>query len=77
MVSFGPTDDFVNDVRRVRVPVTVIDGDRDEIMFSSAYAPTLNAINANIEVQILPGLGHMDLITDTTAIALTVERVRQ
>jgi pimeloyl-ACP methyl ester carboxylesterase len=77
MVSFGPSDDFRNDVRRVRVPVTVIDGDRDEIMFPDAYAPTLHAINPNIEVRILPGLGHMDLITDPAAIALTVEQVQQ
>jgi alpha-beta hydrolase superfamily lysophospholipase len=77
MVSFGPSEDFRNDIRRAQVPVTVIDGDRDEIMFPDAYAPTLHAINPNIGVQILPGLGHMDLITDTSAIALTVAQVRQ
>ncbi len=76
MVSFGPSDDLGDDIRRVRVPVTIIDGDRDEIMFPDAYAPTLHAVNPNIEVKILPGLGHMDLITDTAAIALAVERVR-
>jgi len=75
MVSFGPSADFRKDIRQVRVPVTLIEGDHDEIMFPAAYAPTLHAINPNIEVRILPGLGHMDLITDPTALALTVQRV--
>jgi alpha-beta hydrolase superfamily lysophospholipase len=76
-MSFGASGNFRDDIRRVHIPVTVIDGDKDEIMFPEAYAPTLHAINPKVEVHILPGLGHMDLITDPTAIGLTVERTRQ
>lgn len=61
--SFRPYDDFLGDVRRIDRPARLLIGERDQIFVAEAYKPLLEPIGT-IDVEVLPGLGHLDLIKD-------------
>jgi pimeloyl-ACP methyl ester carboxylesterase len=79
--SFGlmkgfATSDYANDVRTSGAPLAVVIGANDEFFDANAYAPTLDALRPGIPVTIVPGLTHIGLITDETAVPAILTAVR-
>jgi len=66
--NFGPSDDYLGDVRRVRGPVIVFDGAKDEIFYADRFAPLLKPLRPDLSVTIIPGLTHMELTTRPVAL---------
>ncbi len=54
--------------RLKKIPTTIIAGGADELMQSDKYAEIVHGIEPAIEVKILPGLGHMDMLHAAAAI---------
>jgi len=53
---------------RLKMPTTIIAGSADELMQSDKYADIVRGIEPAIDVKILPGLGHMDMLHAPAAI---------
>jgi pimeloyl-ACP methyl ester carboxylesterase len=54
--------------RRLKMPTTIVAGGADELMESAKYADIVRGIEPAIDVKILPGLGHMDMLHAPAAI---------
>lgn len=66
--NFGPPRDYVGALARTQVPVTVLVGQRDEIMYPDRFADALKAVKDHVSVTILPGISHMGIVSDPRAI---------
>jgi pimeloyl-ACP methyl ester carboxylesterase len=74
--NFGPTDDYLGDLKRAPGPVTVLAGQKDEIFYSGRYAAVLRPVRPDVNITLVPGLGHMDMTTRPTALAAIRDAVR-
>ena len=73
--NFGPTDDYLGDLKRAPGQVIVLAGQKDEIFNSDLYAATLKPARPDVRVTLIPGLGHMDMTTKPPALAAISEAV--
>ena len=67
--NFGADDDYRADFRRLDRPTRVIVGANDELLRAGTFLPLLRPIRPDIDVTILPNLGHMAMITNPMAFA--------
>jgi len=67
--NFGPSDDYLDDLKRAPGPVSILAGQKDEIFHSDRYAATLKPVRPDLDVTLVPGLGHMDMTTKPAALA--------
>jgi non-heme chloroperoxidase len=67
--NFGADSDYLGDFRNVGRPTRVIVGADDELLRASEFTPLLRPVRPDIEVTVLPNLGHMAMITDPAAFA--------
>lgn len=75
-VSFSPRRDWQAEVAALP-PFLLIAGQRDEAFRAEAYAPTLSALSENGSYAVLPGLGHLDIISDPAVAARVAGFLRQ
>lgn len=61
-VNFGASEDYLDDLRRAPGTVALLAGSEDEIFFANQYAPVLKPARPELDVTIIPGLRHMDMI---------------
>ncbi len=61
--NFGPRFDALGDLGRVPRPISLFAGARDEIFYTDRYARTLKPARPDLALTIVPGMGHMDMIT--------------
>ena len=71
--NFGPPRDYVGALARTQVPVTVLVGQRDEIMNPDRFADALKAVKDHVSVTILPGISHMGIVSDPRAIESVIQ----
>jgi len=62
LTNFGPPRDLVAAFHRLKMPTTIIAGGADELMYPDKYADIVAGLAPAIEVKIVPGLGHMDML---------------
>ena len=58
-------------------PTTVVAGANDELFKAAEFQPLFKELNPRITVSILPGLGHMDMITNPAAVVAVARLWRQ
>jgi pimeloyl-ACP methyl ester carboxylesterase len=69
-LNFGADrDNYLRDFRNTRRPMTVIIGSDDEINIADRYAPLLMPIKPDIAIKILPGIRHINLVSDPQALS--------
>ncbi|MFP4904119.1 alpha/beta hydrolase, partial [Paraburkholderia sp. BR14261] len=76
MQNFRPHDDYRADIRGARQPVHVLAGADDEVFHASEYAAAFEEAGAHVPVTIVPGVGHIGLTLDATAIATIIGCVK-
>ncbi|MEX3914981.1 alpha/beta hydrolase [Paraburkholderia sp. BR10872] len=76
MQNFRPHDDYRADIRGARQPVHVLAGADDEFFHASEYAAAFEEAGAHVPVTIVPGVGHIGLTLDATAIATVIGCVK-
>jgi alpha-beta hydrolase superfamily lysophospholipase len=75
MIAFG-TSDYAADLRNASSPVAVLVGERDELFHAGLFAPTIAAIRPDVPVTVVPGLSHIEMITDPRAVPAIIRPVR-
>lgn len=66
--NFAAPRDFDAAFHRLKMPTTIIVGGADELMQSDKYADIVRGIEPAIDVKVVPGLGHMDMMHSPAAI---------
>jgi non-heme chloroperoxidase len=69
MLSDLVPEDYVQAIAALRVPTTVMIGDADEFAVAAEVARAFRGHSPAIPVIILPGIRHLDLITQPAALA--------
>ena len=62
--NFRPDEDYLGDFRRCRAPITLLVGQNDEIFIASRYESTLEPVKQHVRIKIIPGIGHMAMVSD-------------
>jgi pimeloyl-ACP methyl ester carboxylesterase len=68
LTNFAAPSDLTAAFRAVKAPTTIIAGAADELMLSDKYADMVRGVEPAIDVRILPGLSHMDMLHAPAAI---------
>lgn len=67
-LNFAPHLDYAGDFRRARKPMALLVGSEDDQMLGDQYAPLLQTIRPDVPVQVVPGIGHIDLTMKPAAL---------
>jgi non-heme chloroperoxidase len=62
------TDDYLRYIRNIRRPTAVMIGGSDELMVPDRVVAAFRSQREDVPVTIVPGLGHIDMITNPTAL---------
>jgi len=73
--SFSPRSDFGSDVAALPSFLLLV-GEEDEAFFADQYEPTLSAHNALGTYQVLPSLGHLDVLFAPEAVTAIAAYLR-
>jgi alpha-beta hydrolase superfamily lysophospholipase len=68
LTNFAAPRDLGAAFARLKIPTTIIAGSADELMDADKYADIVRGVAPAIDVKILPGLGHMDMLHAPAAI---------
>ena len=71
--NFRPDDDYLGDFRRSNAPITVLVGKNDEIFVADKYESALESVKQHVRVEIVPGIGHMAMVSDPVALTALVK----
>jgi len=74
--NFGPTDDYLGDIRRAPAPVVLLAGSADELFRTDRYGPTLKPARPDLSITLVSGMGHMDMTVKPPALDAIVKAVR-
>ena len=69
LTAYAPRPDYLADIRHMHKPTAVIIGQADEFSIPEQFSPVIHSQRSDVPVTILPGLGHLDLVTNPTALA--------
>jgi pimeloyl-ACP methyl ester carboxylesterase len=76
--NFRPdTMKWKQQLKKLQRPVDLIVGENDELFIAHAYATLLTPLTPHISVQVLPGLGHVDIYAKPVAMNAIVESVKR
>jgi len=68
LANFGPPRDLSAAFQKLKASTTIIAGSADELMQSEKYADLVRGVEPAVDVKIVPGLGHMDMLHVPAAI---------
>jgi non-heme chloroperoxidase len=61
--NFAPHRDWRGDIHNIRRPVMVLVGANDELFHADEFAPTFHSVRADVPVEVVPGINHMEMVT--------------
>ena len=74
--NFSPRADYLADIRNIHRPTAVLVGANDEFLISEKVAPVFHGERADVDVTILPGLKHLDMVTSPEAMQAITAAIR-
>ncbi len=75
LTNFGPRRQYLADLKAAPGPVSLLAGSRDEIFYSDRYAALLKPVRPELDITIVPGLGHTDMTLKPAGIEAIGARV--
>jgi alpha-beta hydrolase superfamily lysophospholipase len=82
--NFGPHGEtslvpgaYRRDAERAPGPVGVLVGAQDESFYADRYGAAFAGVHPAVKVQILPGVGHMGLVSDPSAVPSVIAAIRK
>jgi pimeloyl-ACP methyl ester carboxylesterase len=66
--DFVRNSDYLADFRRSNAPITLLVGKNDEVFIADKYESTLAPVKQYVRIEIIPGLGHMAMVSDSAAL---------
>jgi pimeloyl-ACP methyl ester carboxylesterase len=75
--NFGASFEYDAAFHNLVRPTTILVGAQDELMAADRYNDIVRGIEPKIDVEILPGLGHMDMVHAPASIEAVLKAFRQ
>ena len=77
MVSdFGAPSDAVARLASVKQPLAILIGAEDELFYPDRYGPLIHAVRPDVPVTLVPGVNHMGMVTDPSALEADVIAIK-
>ncbi len=70
--NFGPGIDYIGSLDRANAPAAILVGQDDEIFRADNYAEALASVKQRVSIELIPGVTHMGIVSETTALAAIV-----
>lgn len=67
--NFSAHYDYKTDMKNAQKPIAVLVGKDDELMYPQEYLPLFAKWQPHVEINIVPDVGHISLITDEAGLA--------
>jgi pimeloyl-ACP methyl ester carboxylesterase len=61
LMNFGPRRQYLADLTAAPGPVALLAGSKDEIFYANRYAALLKPARPDLDITVVPGLGHTDM----------------
>ena len=74
--NFSSHEDYLADIRNIHRPTAVLVGTNDEFLLSEKFAPVFHGQRGDVDVRVLPGLTHLDLVTTPEAMQAITAAIR-
>ena len=71
--NFGLHHDYVSDLKAIKRPLTVIVGEKDELIYPQKYLSLFAEPQPHAEIRIVSGVGHITLTTDPAGLEAIAE----
>jgi pimeloyl-ACP methyl ester carboxylesterase len=68
LTNFGAPPDLSAAFHKLKAPTTIVAGSADELMLADKYAEVIAGVEPAVDVRIVPGLTHMDMLHAPAAI---------
>ena len=75
LLNFGARRDFHADLNAAKGPLTLIAGANDELMFAQKYEEAVKGTTPKINIRILDGANHMDVVSSARFTDVVAEDV--
>jgi non-heme chloroperoxidase len=73
--NFRPDRDYRANIRALGSPVSLVAGQDDELFYADRFAGVFRAEGKNVPVTLLPGITHISLTLEPTAVQAAVSAV--
>jgi alpha-beta hydrolase superfamily lysophospholipase len=74
--NFSPHQDYLADIRSIHKPTVVLVGTNDEFILAERVEPVFHGQRKDVAITILPGLNHLDLVTNPEAMRAITAAMR-
>jgi alpha-beta hydrolase superfamily lysophospholipase len=74
--NFRPHNDYQGDIRNARGPICVVAGQDDELFHAERFADLFAQAGKPVPVTLVPGVNHMGLTLDATAVRTVAQACR-
>jgi non-heme chloroperoxidase len=74
--NFTAPEDAIAQLSAVKQPLAVLVGSEDELLYADRFAPLINRERPDVPVILVPGVGHMEMVTDPKALAALASAIR-
>ena len=61
--------DYVGELQRSKQPMALIAGSNDDQFYADRYASVLQPAKPDLTVELVPGLDHLDMLTNPSALS--------
>jgi alpha-beta hydrolase superfamily lysophospholipase len=66
--NLSPRRDYLGDLKRAPRPIALFVGSDDDEFYADRFAPLLKPVRPDLAVTVLPGFGHIDMVTAPGAV---------
>jgi len=70
--NLAAPETYLEDLAKVRKPITLLVGDRDELFYAYRFAPHLASVRPDMAIAVIPGVTHTGMITSPAALDAVV-----
>ena len=74
--NFGAHYDYTSDMKNAQKPIAVLVGKDDEFMYPQEYLPLFAKGQPHAEINIVPDVGHISMITDEAGLAAIAQQLQ-
>ena len=74
--NFRPQYDYLANIRAVTQPISLVAGQADDVFYADHFTEVFKAAGKDIPITLLPGIDHISLILEPSAMQAAVTAVR-
>lgn len=75
--NFGPSLDYLQDVKRSNAPILILVGADDEVFLANKYEMAFAQVKDKVNIEVIPKVGHMGIVGEPAALRKIVDAIQR